>query len=130
MIKIEKSTFMNNIELLGLLAKHGLDSSVRIHTMIPHHKPGKLLFLSDYCLVINVTMDEETPIGIDPKQYVLIVLFKTPGIFIEISLNSAGERFSLDELVKELRDPEDKKILAVQRFLHELLDLPHFKKAQ
>lgn len=121
---------MNNIGLLELLTKHELNSSVRIHTTIPHHKPGKLLFLSDYCLVLNVTMDEETPIGIDPKQYALIALFRTPGLFFEISLNSPGERFSLDELVKELRDPEDKKIIAVQRFLNELLDLPNFKRTQ
>lgn len=121
---------MNNAELLRLLTKHNLNSNVRIHTTIPNHKPGELLFLSDYCAVLSVAMDEATPIGVDPKQCAIITLFRNPLLIIEISLNTPGERFSLGELIKDLKEPEDKRILAIQNFLHELLDLPHFKKVQ
>ena len=100
---IKNCTFMNNAELLELLQKHELDSSVRIHTTTPSHKPGKLLFFSDYCFILKVTKDEEIPVGIDPKEYVLIVLLGIHNLFIEISLSTPGEHFSLGEFIKDLR---------------------------
>ena len=50
-----------------------------------------------------MTKDEEIPVGIDPKEYVLIVLLGIHNLFIEISLSTPGEHFSLGEFIKDLR---------------------------
>ncbi len=93
---------MNNQDLFDLLKKHRLHFSTVLHSSIPPHKPGKILFLSDNFCVLHVIADEETPIGVDPREFALIAPVGISGVVIEIGLDSTNKRSALGELVGDL----------------------------